>query len=103
MEMINTPTAMPTPAAVTNERSGQRAIWRSRMRDGWSSARSSGRLLSPLRRNIGGAGGRIASAGGSRATLRTAPIVPSSAATTLAADASANTPMPGLYSRNGNL
>ncbi len=34
IEMISTPTAMPTPAAVMNERSGQRAICRMRIRDG---------------------------------------------------------------------
>mgnify|MGYP001061605089 CR=1 FL=1 len=84
------------------ERNGQRVVWRSTMRVGWSSRSKSRARNSRLRRNNGGAGGCIAAAGDSAAARRTAPIAPSSAAPTLAPAASRNGPAPGRNSRKGN-
>ena len=101
IDVTSTATDIAMPAVVMNDRAGQRMTWRSRMRVGWSRRRTQPSSLSAVRRNSGGAGGRMASAGGSAAAARTAASAPISAAPMLTAPAITNACGPGRNSRNG--
>ncbi len=65
------------------------------MREGSSRKRAAADPESQVRRNAGGAGGRMASAGGSATARRTAPRLPNSAAPRLTSPAIAKLSAPG--------
>ena len=89
------------PSTARAARSGRRATLRQIMRAGVGSQRARRvRSSRPARKRAGGSG-RIASAGGSESTRRTALCAPISAAAAETAIASATTEKPGSKRRTG--